>query len=110
MAKGQKTGGRTKNTPNKVTADTRQKFQKLLDNNIEQLDQDLKELEPKDRINAVLQLAKFCVPTLKAVEQSFNTTNETPKINIIYPNDENNEIDDDSINIMFTDGSRHLID
>lgn len=34
------------------------------------LENDIKELEPKDRIKAILDLSKFVLPTLKATELS----------------------------------------
>lgn len=63
-----KTGGRVAGTPNRTTAEIREQFQKLVDNNLEQLTADLKELEPKDRVKIMIDLAKFILPTLKAVE------------------------------------------
>lgn len=67
---GQKFGGRTKGTPNRNTDEIRQKFQLLIENNLTTLENDLKELEPKDRIKAILDLSKFVLPTLKATELS----------------------------------------
>lgn len=68
---GKKYGGRSKNTPNKITSEVRSKISKILDNNINQVEQDLKELQPKDRLNILLQLMKFIVPTLKQVEVDY---------------------------------------
>ena len=67
---GQKFGGRTKGTPNRNTDEIRQKFQLLIENNLTTLENDLKELKPKDRIKAILDLSKFVLPTLKATELS----------------------------------------
>ena len=67
---GQKFGGRTKGTPNRNTDEIRQKFQLLIENNLTTLENDIKELEPKDRIKAILDLSKFVLPTLKATELS----------------------------------------
>ena len=69
---GQKFGGRTKGIPNRTTTEIRQNFQLLIENNLETLESDLKELEPKDRIKAILDLSKFVLPTLKATELSSN--------------------------------------
>jgi len=65
---GQKFGGRTKGTINKDTAEIRNSFQLLIENNLKQLEQDLKDLEPKDRVKAILDLSKFVIPLLKATE------------------------------------------
>ena len=67
---GQKFGGRTKGTPNRNTDEIRQNFQLLIENNLTTLENDIKELEPKDRIKAILDLSKFVLPTLKATELS----------------------------------------
>ena len=70
MAIGTKTGGRTKGTPNRTTSEIREQFQKLINDNLEQLQEDLKVLEPKERIKSIIELSKFVVPTLKATELS----------------------------------------
>lgn len=70
MATGQKTGGRTKGTPNRNTHEIREQFQFLINDNLEQLNEDLKALEPKDRLKAIIDLSKFVLPTLKATELS----------------------------------------
>jgi hypothetical protein len=82
--------GRPKGTPNKDTAQIRNSFQLLVENNIEQLENDLKALEPKDRVKAILDLSKFVIPLLKATE--LNDISEhierTPiTFRIIDPND-----------------------
>ena len=75
MAIGVKTGGRTKGTVNKTTAELREKFSLLLDNNFDKLQSDIDLLEPKDRIKTILELAKFVVPTLRAIELSTENEN-----------------------------------
>jgi len=68
MATGIKTGGRTAGTLNKTTLELREKFSLLIENNFDKLQSDIDLLEPKDRIKTILELAKFVVPTLRAVE------------------------------------------
>lgn len=72
---GKKFGGRVKGTSNKVTEKIRSHFAKLLSNNLYKLQNDLDVLEPKDRIKAMLELAKFVIPTLKATEIEFTDAN-----------------------------------
>lgn len=60
--------GRPKGTPNKNTEQVREAFQLLVEDNLERLSNDLAELEPKDRIKYVLDIAKFILPTLKSTE------------------------------------------
>lgn len=70
--------GRAKGTPNKATAEVRKAFQNLVENNLHQLEQDLKELEPFQRINAILGIAKFILPQLKATEITDRTERVQP--------------------------------
>ena len=65
---GQKYGGRTAGAVNKTTAEIREHYQNLVSNNLEQLDNDLKSLEPLQRLKMIIELSKFVVPTLKATE------------------------------------------
>ena len=60
--------GRPKGAVNKTTTEIREHFQNLVSDNLEQLDSDLKGLEPLQRLKVVIELAKFVVPTLKATE------------------------------------------
>jgi hypothetical protein len=73
---GQKYGGRTKGAVNKNTADIRAKFQLLINSNICTLSEDIKALKPLERLKVLIDLAKFVVPTLKAVEVNDISENE----------------------------------
>ena len=75
MAKGIKTGGRTKGAVNKTTTEIREHYQKLVSDNLEQLDKDLKSLEPLQRLRMVIELSKFVVPTLRATELNTGAEN-----------------------------------
>lgn len=65
---GQKHGGRIKGTPNKDTADIRAKMQEIVATNIKTLQADFKKLSESERIKYTLDMAKFCLPTLKSIE------------------------------------------
>jgi len=65
---GKKFGGRQKNTPNKTTKELRDKISSIINNNIDKVQSDLDKLEPKDRLNILLQLVKYVTPQLKAME------------------------------------------
>jgi hypothetical protein len=84
MANGIKTGGRTKGTPNRTTNEIRERFQKLVDDNLTQLENDIKDLEPKERIKTILELSKFVLPTLKATELTTSTENDLKPVRIIF--------------------------
>lgn len=84
---GKKTGGRTKGTPNSETKKIRECFALLVSNNLEQLEADLISLRPKDRVEAIISLAKFCVPTLKAVEYEDTTPKDKQsKFSFVFVN------------------------
>jgi hypothetical protein len=68
MVKRIKTGGRTAGSVNKTTAEIRECYQNLVSNNLEHLDNDLKSLEPLQRLKMIIELSKFVVPILKATE------------------------------------------
>lgn len=70
-----KYGGRVKGQPNKTTAEIREKFQELISKNLDQFDEDLKSIEPLQRLKIIIELSKFVVPTLKATELT-TTENE----------------------------------
>lgn len=72
------TEGRPKGAQNRATAEVRKAFQDLVENNLHQLEKDLKELEPFQRINAILNLAKFILPQLKATEITDRTEKVQP--------------------------------
>ncbi len=64
--KREKTGGRKRGTANSKTKALRQAIQDILDNNVEQYQEDLNAMSPKDRVMAINNLMKFSLPQLKA--------------------------------------------
>lgn len=52
----------------KVTAETRARFQMLVEDLYPQVVKDLKALEPKERVKAFIELAKFILPRLNSVD------------------------------------------
>ncbi|RTY89861.1 hypothetical protein EKM01_12145 [Flavobacterium sp. RSP46] len=67
--------GRPKGTLNKATAELREKFTLLVENNFDKLQSDIDLLEPKDRIKTILELAKFVIPVLRSTELIGETDN-----------------------------------
>lgn len=79
MAKGKKTGGRVAGTPNKVTGAVRGAISRMLDDyfNSATFEQDIAELEPKDRVAVMEKFAAYTVPKLQAT--SLEMTVESKK-------------------------------
>jgi hypothetical protein len=86
MAIGVKTGGRTAGAVNKTTKEIREHFQNLVSSNLEQLDNDLKSLEPLQRLKVIIELSKFVVPTLKATELTTGGDNIFKPIEVVIIN------------------------
>ena len=60
--------GRPKGATNKSTEIVKKAVGKLLESNIDAVQSDLDKMQPRDRVNALLQFLKFHIPTQKAVE------------------------------------------
>jgi len=84
MAKGIKTGGRTAGAVNKTTAEIREHFQNLVSNNLDQLNNDIKSLEPLQRLKMIIELSKFVVPTLKATELTAGSENGFQPARVVF--------------------------
>ena len=66
MAKGLKTGGRTKGTPNKLTNSIRETLAEVLnDYTLESLTNDLAQLTPFERIKVTTGLYRLTLPPIK---------------------------------------------
>tara|TARA_R110002049_G_scaffold3257_5_gene25367 strand:- start:105 stop:440 length:336 start_codon:yes stop_codon:yes gene_type:complete len=66
--------GRPKGSTNKSTEKIKNAFQALLHRSLPNLEKDLMSLEPKDRIDKIIALSKFVLPTLKAVDATIENT------------------------------------
>ncbi|GAB6121177.1 hypothetical protein [Dysgonomonas termitidis] len=84
-AKGtQKTGGRAKGTPNKVTSDLRTWINELLNDNRKQFAKDLQALEPHQRVMIFEKLLSYAVPKMQSVEAKIDLdTLSDEQLNII---------------------------
>ena len=80
MARGIKTGGRKKGTPNKTTSEIRKHYQNLISANLELLEADLLSLEPIQRLKMIIELSKFVLPTQRATDISLNDKPEFQKV------------------------------
>ena len=68
MAQGKKTGGRERGTPNKVTSEVRTWLAELIDKNRKQVEKDLKELEPKDRLMILEKFMQYTTPKMQSID------------------------------------------
>jgi len=64
MAKGKKTGGRKKGTPNRLTYQSRLILLEALDGEIEELPNLLAELPPKERLEILCKLLPYVLPKI----------------------------------------------
>ena len=68
--------GRPKGASNKSTEIIKRSVSNLLENNIDTVQSDLDKMQPRDRVNVLLQFMKFVVPTQKAIELDTRTSQE----------------------------------
>ncbi len=88
--------GTRKGVGNRVTNEVRKSFQLLVENNLERLQNDLDELEPKDRIKFILEMARFILPTLQAVSVDDLREEEAQQFNALIIQLKNNGNDTDN--------------
>ena len=80
--------GRPKGSKNKATNEIRDKFQELIESNYEQLEKDLKTLRASERVKAIIDLAKFILPTLKATEVDISSSENFNPITIEWKSEQ----------------------
>jgi hypothetical protein len=75
MAKGSKTGGRTKGTPNKSTKELRESLKSILQQEIEQIPELLSQIEdPEKRLMLTVRLMPYVMPVAREEEVVKSTT------------------------------------
>lgn len=62
MAKGIKTGGRTKGTVNKTSAETKEVLKNIVSAEIDNINDLLNKLEPKERLEVIIKLLPYILP------------------------------------------------
>lgn len=58
----EKTGGRSKGTPNKITGTLKEFISEIIDENRERIREDLDALEPKDRLQVLEKMMQYVIP------------------------------------------------
>ena len=69
---GNKFGGRTKGTPNKLTKELRTVLKNILYNEIEKIEEYLGGLEPKEKLETIIKLMPFILPKTSNVSHTVN--------------------------------------
>ena len=75
--------GRPMGSSNKSTEIVKKNVALLLENNIQIVQEDLDQMQPRDRVNALLQFMKFLIPTQKAIEVDNRISQEEMNENYI---------------------------
>lgn len=65
-------GGRQKGTPNKVTSTVKDWLAQLIDKNRKQVERDLKELEPMERLRVIEKFMGYVIPKQQAVSATID--------------------------------------
>ena len=84
MAKGIKTGGRVKGTPNKTTSEIREAYKMLIENNLDNLSKwvnELAEKNPEKAIDIIIKMSEYVIPKLTRSEARVEVK-ESPIINL----------------------------
>ena len=67
MANGFKTGGREVGTQNKITSELRKTLKHIVDDELQILQNNINELEPKQRIDLLIKLLPYVMPKVQTV-------------------------------------------
>ena len=70
---GNKYGGREKGTPNRITKELRSVLKDILYQELEQIQEHLETLNPKERVELLIKLMPYALPKVTSVS---HTTNE----------------------------------
>ena len=83
MANGVKTGGRTKGTPNKSTAEVREAIAAFASANVEQMGDWLNAIDsPEKKLDLFLRAIEYHIPKLARTEFEASVTHEIKKIEL----------------------------
>lgn len=79
-----KTGGRQKGTPNKITAEIRQKLSDIVSNEIKNIPEYLNQIEsPEIKLKLIIQILPYLIPKQKEISTEIEAK-EPIKITPIY--------------------------
>jgi len=84
--KGNNHAGSRKGIPNKSTAEIRDAFEKLLHDNLDNMNgwlSDVAQEDPERALNIIVKMAEFIVPKLQRTELKAEVTDKSVTINLI---------------------------
>lgn len=82
--------GRPKGSRNRSTEEMRELIKKVVDNNLENLENDLSRMSPANRWTIIQKLSQYFMPTLSKTDNQNNNSGEL-NITIKYKDDEGND-------------------
>lgn len=77
-----KTGGRTKGSLNRTTAEMKDKVQFFIESNFDQIQLDFIQLEPRERVTLYERMLKYVIPA-KVENEIIKNEDVSPAINIV---------------------------
>ena len=80
-------GGRPKGSSNKVSLEVKEAIKMLLVDNIDEVAKRLQELKPSEFVKAYISLARFIVPTQKAITEQVTEEPKQFQIEVVYKDD-----------------------
>lgn len=75
--------GRPPGTPNRINEEIRSRINDFLENNFDNIENDLLQLEPRERIKFYIDLLSFGLPKLKSVELNADINDAREPLQII---------------------------
>lgn len=69
---GKKYGGREKGTPNKLTKELRSVLKEVIYNELDNIEERLDQLEPKQRLELVVKLMPYVFPKMESASHKIN--------------------------------------
>lgn len=91
-------GGRQKGSGNKVTTSVKVWIAELINNNRAQVEKDIEQLEPKERLQFIEKLLHYVVPKQQAVSAEVSIEQLTPDQMEELIENITNTLEDDTIN------------
>jgi hypothetical protein len=68
--------GRPKGVPNKTTKELKGLIHRVVKQQLETIEEDLQDLDPKDRLNVLLKLVEYVLPKQREQKIDFNSLTE----------------------------------